>query len=186
MAIPGSKIAAVGQAESRQNLPPAAQRWNAAGNLVMPGLINCHCHAAMTLFRGWRMICPWNTGCIGIYFPPKPAGWILILPMPGRGSAAAELIRGGVTCVADAYFWAAGARQAFREAGLRAVVAQGVIDFPAPGVPEPADNLHVAREFIDRGPKFRLRADHFEPVLSLALYLQRRHPASRQGRHPGA
>ncbi len=52
VAIQEGKIAAVGQAEGYKNLPTATELWNAGGSLVMPGLINCHCHAAMTLFRG--------------------------------------------------------------------------------------------------------------------------------------
>jgi 5-methylthioadenosine/S-adenosylhomocysteine deaminase len=53
--------------------------------------------------------------------------------------------------VADGYFFEAAVRQALAEAGLRAVVAQGVVDFPAPGVPDPARNLEVAQEFLDTG-----------------------------------
>src|SRR3974390_2741874 len=52
VAIQGGKIAVVGQTEGYKNLPSAKELWNAGGSLVMPGLINCHCHAAMTLFRG--------------------------------------------------------------------------------------------------------------------------------------
>jgi 5-methylthioadenosine/S-adenosylhomocysteine deaminase len=151
VAIQGGKIATVGRAETRKNLPPAVQTWNAAGNLVMPGLINGHCHAAMTLFRGLADDLPLETWLHRHIFPAEGRWVDFDFAYAGTRLAAAELIRGGVTCVADAYFWAAGARQALHEAGLRAVVAQGVIDFPAPGVPEPADNLTVAREFIASG-----------------------------------
>ena len=72
------------------------------------------------------------------------------------------MIRGGVTTVADAYFWETGARQALAEAGLRAVVAQGVIDFPAPGVPEATDDLRVAQDFIDSGKKSGSASHHLD------------------------
>ena len=151
VAVQGGKIAALGQAENYQDLPGAAERWNAGGNLVMPGLVNCHCHAAMSLFRGLADDLPLEQWLHEHIFPAE-ARWVdFDFAAAGTRLAAAEMIRAGVTCVADAYFWAAGARQAFREAGLRAVVAQGVIDFPAPGVPDPADNLRVARDFIDSG-----------------------------------
>ncbi len=71
VAIQGGKIAAVGQAESRQSLPPAVQTWNAAGNLVMPGLINGHCHAAMTLFRGLADDLPLETWLHRHIFPAE-------------------------------------------------------------------------------------------------------------------
>jgi 5-methylthioadenosine/S-adenosylhomocysteine deaminase len=149
VAITRGEIAAVGQATNQRDLPAARTSFDAGGNLVMPGLINCHCHAAMTLFRGCADDLPLDQWLHRHIFPTE-ARWVDVdFVYAGTRLAAAELIRGGVTTVADAYFCAAGARRAFAEAGLRAVVAQGVIDFPAPGVPEPADNLSVAREFID-------------------------------------
>jgi len=151
VAIQGAKIAAVGQAAGLKNLPTATELWNAGGSLVMPGLVNCHCHAAMTLFRGLADDLPLDQWLHQHIFPVE-ARWVdLDFVHSGTLLAAAEMIRGGVTTVADAYFWETGARQALAQAGLRAVVAQGVIDFPAPGVPEATDNLRVAQDFIDSG-----------------------------------
>jgi 5-methylthioadenosine/S-adenosylhomocysteine deaminase len=65
--------------------------------------------------------------------------------------AGAEMIRGGITTVAESYFYETEARRALGVAGLRAVTAQGVVDFPAPGVPDPRDNLRVAAAFLDSG-----------------------------------
>ncbi len=64
--------------------------------------------------------------------------------------AAAEMILAGITTVADSYFYEEEAARAFAETGLRAVVAQGIIDFPAPGVPDPANNIEAAATFIAR------------------------------------
>jgi 5-methylthioadenosine/S-adenosylhomocysteine deaminase len=151
VAIAGEKIAAVGQAASHHDLPPARASFDATDKLVMPGLINGHCHAAMTLFRGLADDLPLDQWLHRHIFPAE-ARWVDVdFVHIGTKLAAAELIRGGVTTIADAYFCASGARRAFTDAGLRAVVAQGVIDFPAPGVPEPAANLTVAREFIESG-----------------------------------
>ncbi|MDA8163830.1 MAG: amidohydrolase, partial [Desulfobacteraceae bacterium] len=63
--------------------------------------------------------------------------------------AAAEMILSGTTCVADGYFHEDAAAAAFCAAGLRAVAAQGVIDFPAPGVPDPGRNVEAAGAFLD-------------------------------------
>lgn len=151
VAIQGSKIAAVGQAAGYHNLPTATELWNAEGNLVMPGLVNCHAHGAMSLFRGLADDLPLDQWLHQYVFPAE-ARWVdFDFVHTGTQLAAAEMIRGGVTTVADAYFWETGARQALAEAGMRAVVAQGVVDFPAPGVPEPAENLTVARDFICSG-----------------------------------
>ncbi len=155
VAIQGGAIAAVGQGAAGGPLPAAREMFDAGGGLVMPGLVNCHCHAAMTLFRGLADDLPLEEWLYQQIFPAE-ARWVdFDFVYLGAQLAAAEMIRGGVTTVADAYFWEVGARRAFIEAGLRAVVAQGVIDFPAPGVPEPSDNLRVAREFILSGEKAR-------------------------------
>lgn len=145
VAIRGGRIAAVGpMAEA----PPAIATLDAAGCLVMPGLVNCHNHAAMTLFRGLADDLPLMAWLTEHIFPaearfvtPEMVYWCSRL-------AAAEMLLSGTTTVADAYFYEEEAAQAFADAGLRAVAAQGVIDFPAPGVPEPADNVAAARRFV--------------------------------------
>jgi 5-methylthioadenosine/S-adenosylhomocysteine deaminase len=149
VAIQDGKIAAVGQSEALPDLPPARERLNAGGALVLPGLVNTHCHAAMVWFRGLADDLPLAKWLKEFIFPAE-AGW-LDADKVYRGTllAAAELIRGGITTVADGYFFEAAARQALAEAGLRAVAAQGVVDFPAPGVPDPARNLEAAQEFLD-------------------------------------
>jgi 5-methylthioadenosine/S-adenosylhomocysteine deaminase len=145
----------VGQAHTKTDLPPARERLDAEGNLVMPGLVNTHCHAPMVWFRGLAddlALQEWLTRFI---FPAE-AGWLNKERVYwGALLAAAEMIRGGITTVADGYFYETEVRRAFFEAGLRAVVAQGVVDFPAPGVPHPQDNLKVAAEFIESGENFQ-------------------------------
>ncbi len=149
VAIRGGCVAAVGAVGTSGELPAAGETLEAEGLLVMPGLVNTHCHAAMVWFRGLADDLPLNRWLREFIFPaeaewltPEKAYW-------GAKLAAAELIRGGVTTVADGYFFEAEVRRALQEAGLRAVLAQGVVDFPAPGVPNPRDNLKTALEFID-------------------------------------
>ncbi len=128
---------------------PAATTIDAGGALLMPGLVNTHCHAAMTLFRGLAddlELAAWLNDHIfpaeAAHVNPEMVYWCSKL-------AAAEMILSGTTLVADGYFFAGQAARAFSETGLRAVAAQGVIDFPAPGVPEPAENIRSAASFID-------------------------------------
>ena len=125
-----------------------AARLEAEGGLILPGLINAHCHGPMVLFRGVADDLPLETWLFQHIFPAE-AQWVdPEMTELGAGLAAAELLLAGVTTVCDAYFCAEGMAKAYARAGLRAVVAQGVIDFPAPGVPDPARNLAVAREFV--------------------------------------
>jgi 5-methylthioadenosine/S-adenosylhomocysteine deaminase len=157
VAIAGGKIAAVGQAEAAQDLPGARERLDAQGDLVLPGLVNTHCHAPMVWFRGLADDLPLQQWLTEFIFPAE-GGW-LDADKVYRGTllAAAEMIRGGITTVADGYFFEAEVRRALSDAGLRAVVAQGVVDFPAPGVPDPARNLEAAAEFLDSGAAYRER-----------------------------
>jgi 5-methylthioadenosine/S-adenosylhomocysteine deaminase len=116
----------------------------------MPGLINTHNHCAMTLFRGLADDLPLMTWLQEHIFPAEAKFVGKEMVYWCSKLAAAEMILSGTTTVADGYFFEDEAARAFKEAGLRAVAAQGVIDFPAPGVPDPADNINNAARFIER------------------------------------
>jgi 5-methylthioadenosine/S-adenosylhomocysteine deaminase len=154
VAVTGRRISAVGAAAGPRDLPPARHTLDLQGTLVLPGLVNTHSHAPMVWFRGLADDLPllrWLKEFIfpaeGAWLDPERAYW-------GTLAAAAEMIRGGVTTVADGYFFETEVRRALAEAGLRAVAAQGVVDFPAPGVPDPRNNLQVAADFLDSGAEF--------------------------------
>jgi 5-methylthioadenosine/S-adenosylhomocysteine deaminase len=154
VAVQGGKIASVGQVGGVSDLPPARERLNAGGAIVMPGLINTHCHAPMVWFRGLADDLALEAWLTKFIFPAE-AGW-LNKERVYRGTllAAAEMIKGGITTVADGYFYETEVRRGLAEAGLRAVAAQGIVDFPAPDAPDPKDNLKVAEAFIDSGQEF--------------------------------
>jgi len=61
-----------------------------------------------------------------------------------------EMLLSGTTCFADGYFCEDGAVSACLDLGIRAVLAQGVIDFPAPGVPDPKENITQAKLFLEK------------------------------------
>lgn len=145
--ISGKRIRAVGPMAA-WNSSATGRVMDVRGNLVMPGLVNGHNHAAMTLFRGLADDLPLMTWLTQHIFPaesrfvsPEMVYWATKL-------AAAEMILSGTTCVADAYFYEDKAALAFAEAGMRAVAAQGVIDYPAPGVADPTDNVAACDAFI--------------------------------------
>lgn len=147
--VTGDVIAAVGRMDDLGD-SSGAEVLDASGRLVMPGLVNCHVHGAMTLFRGMADDLPLMEWLTGHIFPaeakhvsPEMVYWCSKL-------AAAEMIMSGITTAADGYFFEDSAAQAFADAGLRAVAAQGVIDFPAPGVPDPKENVEAAEHFIDK------------------------------------
>jgi 5-methylthioadenosine/S-adenosylhomocysteine deaminase len=155
IAVKGDRIMAAGITSA--HLPPARQSLDVNGALVLPGLVNTHCHAPMVWFRGLADDLPLKRWLNEFIFPAE-GGWLdADKTYWGALLAAAEMIRGGITAVADGYFFEAQVRRALAEACLRGVVAQGVVDFPAPGVPDPARNLEVATEFLDTGAECRER-----------------------------
>jgi len=118
--------------------------------IIMPGLINTHTHSAMTLFRGMADDLPLKQWLFEKIFPaearflnPETVYWGALL-------GCLEMIASGTTCFADGYFFQDQTVLAVHKAGLRGLIAQGVIDFPAPGIPDPGENIKTAREFIDR------------------------------------
>lgn len=149
LGIRGGRIAALGP-ESRVSTS-GAEILGGPGRLVMPGLVNGHVHLPMVLFRGLADdldLMDWLENHI---WPAEAAAVDQESVYWGSLLALAEMIRSGTTCLAEAYFCAEGIRRAVVEAGVRAVVAQGNIDFPAPGIPDPAQGLAVAREFLESG-----------------------------------
>ena len=99
----------------------------ARGKLAMPGLINCHTHLAMTLFRGLAEDITLEKWLNDVIWPleaklkPKDvyAGTLL---------GCLEMVKGGVTCFADMYFFEAKVAEAVKRVGLRAVLASGIIE----------------------------------------------------------
>ncbi len=163
VAVEGSVIAAVGRASRPAEPPPAREVLDARGGLVLPGLVNTHTHAPMVWFRGLADDLPLQEWLNRRIFPAE-ARWLDREKVYwGTLLAAAELIRGGVTTVADGYFYEDEVRRALSQAGLRGVAAQGVVDFPFPGVPDPRDNLKAAARFLET-------CGEFSPLITSAVF----------------
>ncbi len=103
-------------------------------HVIMPGLVNAHGHAAMTLLRGAaedRALDDWLNNCI---WPLERA---LVNPefvRDGIALAAAEMLRGGTTCFADHYFYPEHTISVVDNIGMRAVLAVPIMSFAMPGV----------------------------------------------------
>jgi len=115
----------------------------------MPGLVNGHTHAAMTCFRGIAddmELMEWLNRYI---FPAEARNVNPELVHWGSLLACAEMILSGTTTFADGYFCMDGAVRASDRSGMRAVLCQGVVDFPAPGIPDPVQNIPTASRFVE-------------------------------------
>jgi len=123
---------------------------DATNAIVLPGLINAHSHAAMTLFRGLADDLPLKQWLFEKIFPAEAAVLNPETVYWGALLGCLEMIASGTTCFADGYFFQDQTVQAACSAGLRGIVAQGVLDFPAPGIPDPRENVRLAREFVEK------------------------------------
>jgi 5-methylthioadenosine/S-adenosylhomocysteine deaminase len=151
--ISGDSIDGISDRQSSP-LPETAEIIDADGAIILPGLVNTHVHSPMTIFRGMADDLPLRTWLFDHIFPAEAkyinqdtVYWASLL-------GYLEMIASGTTTCVDSYFAANGMVKATDEAGVRALVAQGVIDFPAPGVPDPTKNLDVASAFLERWMDF--------------------------------
>ena len=164
--------------------PPAdsPRSVDAGGGIVMPGLVNTHTHLPMTLFRGLADDLPLAEWLNDHIFPaearfirPDTVRWGTLL-------ACAEMLLAGTTCCCGGYFleddpWPGPSS----ETGMRAVLAQGVIDFPAPGVPDPTKNVDHAAAYAKHWLSEKL-PNYPVHLLPCPVHLQRRHTESGQSR----
>jgi len=126
----------------------AGRTLDAAGCLVMPGLVNTHTHLAMAAFRG--ALEDVENRLIQYIFPLEKA---LVTPdLVYRASryALAEVALSGTTTFADMYYFEEEVARAAAEAGLRGLVGQTIVDFPAPDTQAPHGGLARGLALLDR------------------------------------
>jgi 5-methylthioadenosine/S-adenosylhomocysteine deaminase len=150
VAVSGDSILAVGAEAEVRKACSAAQVVDCGGKVLMPGLVNAHTHLPMTLMRGLADDLRLDVWLQGYIWPVEREFVSPDFVRLGAQLACAELIRTGVTCFADMYYFEENVAKATAEAGLRAVCSQTVLKFPSPDAVSFEDSLAAAREFIER------------------------------------
>lgn len=128
--------------------PAASRTIDARGGLILPGLVNTHTHMPMSLFRGLADDLPLESWLRDHIFPAEQRHITYDTVRAGALLSCAEMLLSGTTCCCDGYFHEDAVAEAVHAAGIRAVLGQGVIDFPAPGVPDPETNVQLALDFV--------------------------------------
>lgn len=130
--------------------PSGVQVLDATGHLVVPGMVNVHGHAAMSLLRGLADDLPLMTWLEEHIFPveaqlvaPEFVYWGTLL-------SSVEMLRGGTTTFADMYYFPDDVARAVAAAGIRAVTGPGIIGFPAPDFETPDASLESAPAYFER------------------------------------
>ncbi len=148
--IKNGKIAKIANMPVGIDVPVARETIDAVGGIVMPGLINTHTHMPMTLFRGLADDLPLDVWLNQYIFPAEGA-WINPENVRlGTALACAEMLLSGTTTVCGGYFHEDAVAEIVSQAGIRGVLGQGVIDFPAPGVPDAGLNIDSALAFTQK------------------------------------
>jgi len=150
VAIDGEDIFAIGKFDEIENQFVGRKVIDASGCLVMPGLINCHTHAAMTCFRGIAddlELMDWLNNYI---FPAEAKNVNKELAYWGSLLACAEMIKSGTTTFCDMYIFENETARAAKEAGMRCLLGEVLFDFPSPNFKTPAEGLEYTRMLIEK------------------------------------
>jgi 5-methylthioadenosine/S-adenosylhomocysteine deaminase len=150
LAVSADKIIAVGPEGELRAKFTAHETIDCGGKVLMPGLVNAHTHAAMTLLRGLADDLRLDVWLMGYMMPVEREFVSPDFVRLGTSLACAELIRSGVTCFADMYYFEEHVARATAEAGLRAVCSQTVLKFPSPDAGDYEESLAAARDFIQK------------------------------------
>ncbi len=154
IAVRGDSIVFVGTPSQFAAQPTksatARQTIDASGKLVLPGFINGHGHAAMTLFRGLHDDVTLDDWLRKYIFPAEAKNVTEDFVRWGTRLAAAEQIRGGVTTFADMYYFEDAVAEETKAAGMRGVLGETFIDFPAPDNKTNAAMLAYTEKFLKR------------------------------------
>ena len=150
LAVDDDTIVAVGPEGDVLGSYSAPEVIDCGGRIIIPGLINAHTHAAMTLLRGLEDDRRLDVWLLAYIMPVEREFVNPVFCRLGTQLACAEMIRGGVTCFTDMYYFEDAVASATAEIGMRAVCSQTVLKFPAPDADSFEDSLAAAREFIQR------------------------------------
>lgn len=148
VAVRGDSILAVGQESDLRKAFPAAEIVDCNGKVLMPGLVNAHTHVPMTLLRGLADDLRLDVWFLGYMMPVEREFVDPDFVTLGTRLACIELIRSGVTCFADMYYFEEDIARATAEAGLRAVCSQTVMKYLTPDAQSYEESLAAARDFI--------------------------------------
>ena len=184
VAIDGRDIVGVDTPDAIARQFSASDTLDAAGQVVMPGLINTHTHAPMVLYRGLAddlALMDWLQKYI---FPAEAKTVSPEFVRAGTRLAALEMIQSGTTTYADMYYFEEEIAKATKEAGIRGVLGQTIIQFPVPDAKTPADGIARATTFIQQWAKDELIvpaiAPHSMYTLDAATLKQIRAVATRE------
>lgn len=149
VAIDQGRIVAVGPRAELERAYSSRERIDASGKVLIPGLINGHAHLPMTLFRGLADDQDLDDWLQHTIFPAEAMNVDEAFVRAGTRLALVELIRGGVTTVCDMYYYEQAVAEELAAAGLRGLLGQALIDFPAPDSSDHTAAMAAIQHFVN-------------------------------------
>ena len=150
IAVKGEEIVAVGRSAELKAHFTSNNSLDCAGCAIIPGLVNAHTHAPMTLLRGLADDLRLDVWLYGYMMPVEREFVGPDYCRVGTLLACAEMIRSGISTFCDMYYYEDEVARATVEAGMRAVCAQTILKFPTPDATSYEESLAYCRDFIQR------------------------------------
>lgn len=150
IAVRGDSIYALGGFSLFPKGVIAQQTVDAKGALILPGFINGHTHTPMTLLRGLHDDVTLDDWLRKYIFPAEAKNVSEDFVRWGTRLGAAEQIRGGVTTFADMYYFEDALAEETKATGMRGILGETILDFPAPDNKTNAAMLEYTEKFLKR------------------------------------
>ena len=150
VAIRGQRIVGVGKRADIEKQFQARVHVNRPDDILMPGLINTHTHAAMSLFRGIADDMKLQDWLNKFIFPAEAKNVTPDFVLWGTRLACLEMMLSGTTTFVDMYYFEDRAAQATKEAGMRAILGETMIRFKSPDAATPQDMLRFTEKFLQQ------------------------------------
>jgi len=149
VAVRGDSVLAVDTSEQISAHYEAVKIINARGALILPGLINAHAHAAMSLFRGLGDDLSFDDWLHKSIFTAEARNVTEEFVNSDTRLSIDEMLRGGITTYVDMYYFEDAVARVTKEAGLRSVLGETILDFPAPDNKSVGAALAYTQTFLD-------------------------------------
>jgi 5-methylthioadenosine/S-adenosylhomocysteine deaminase len=153
IAVRNGRIEMVGTSQTMSRKVRAARTINAAGKVIIPGLINTHTHVPMTLFRGISDDLDLNDWLTKYIFPAEAKNVDEQFDRAGTRLGLAEMIRGGTTTYCDMYYFEDAIADESKKAGVRGVLGETIIDFPVADNKTHAEAMAYTERFLQKWAK---------------------------------
>src|ERR1700687_739764 len=150
VAIRGDHIVGVGQRADINRQFQAAHRLDRPEAILMPGLINTHTHAAMSLLRGIADDLRLQDWLEKYIFPAEAKNVTPDFVLWGTRLACLEMMLSGTTTFVDMYYFEDRVAQATKEAGMRGVLGETILKFKSPDAATPRDALAFTEKFLEQ------------------------------------